>query len=228
MMYKMKRSALGLILAVGLGNGAVAATQTLIGDHVTFTYDDALVGLFGTPEVSGDTIFFSPTTFFAKSTDGSGIGFTNSTLGIGVKANAGYKLTGVDLTEQGDYWLFAPLGASAMGVGVSGQIRVRDTTTLAEMTDSISTVAPLTTVGFSSVDWTATAGTSFAAWQSQAVKLTIENLLVAYTTAAPTLAFIEKKYVGAEISVVAIPEPETYALLLAGLGLVGWAARRRT
>jgi hypothetical protein len=27
--------------------------------------------------------------------------------------------------------------------------------------------------------------------------------------------------------VAAIPEPETYALLLAGLGLVGWAARRR-
>jgi hypothetical protein len=24
-----------------------------------------------------------------------------------------------------------------------------------------------------------------------------------------------------------IPEPETYALMLAGLGLVGWAARRR-
>lgn len=27
--------------------------------------------------------------------------------------------------------------------------------------------------------------------------------------------------------VAAVPEPETYALLLAGLGLVGWAARRR-
>ncbi len=26
----------------------------------------------------------------------------------------------------------------------------------------------------------------------------------------------------------AVPEPETYAMLLAGLGLVGWAARRRT
>lgn len=27
--------------------------------------------------------------------------------------------------------------------------------------------------------------------------------------------------------IVAVPEPETYAMLLAGLGLVGWAARRR-
>jgi len=29
------------------------------------------------------------------------------------------------------------------------------------------------------------------------------------------------------VSVTAVPEPETYALLLAGLGLVGWTARRR-
>jgi hypothetical protein len=29
------------------------------------------------------------------------------------------------------------------------------------------------------------------------------------------------------LHVAAIPEPETYALMLAGLGLVGWMARRR-
>ena len=28
-------------------------------------------------------------------------------------------------------------------------------------------------------------------------------------------------------AVNAVPEPETYALMLAGLGVVGWAARRR-
>jgi hypothetical protein len=28
--------------------------------------------------------------------------------------------------------------------------------------------------------------------------------------------------------VAPVPEPETYAMLLAGLGLVGWQARRRT
>jgi hypothetical protein len=33
---------------------------------------------------------------------------------------------------------------------------------------------------------------------------------------------------GQEFSAAAIPEPETYALLLAGLGLIGFAARRRT
>ena len=29
------------------------------------------------------------------------------------------------------------------------------------------------------------------------------------------------------LSVAAVPEPETYALMLAGLGVVGWVARRR-
>ena len=28
-------------------------------------------------------------------------------------------------------------------------------------------------------------------------------------------------------AVAAVPEPETYAMMLAGLGLLGWAARRR-
>ena len=32
---------------------------------------------------------------------------------------------------------------------------------------------------------------------------------------------------GVDLNVAAIPEPETYAMLLAGLGAIGWAARRR-
>ena len=32
---------------------------------------------------------------------------------------------------------------------------------------------------------------------------------------------------GVDLNVAAVPEPETYAMLLAGLGAIGWAARRR-
>jgi autotransporter-associated beta strand protein len=32
---------------------------------------------------------------------------------------------------------------------------------------------------------------------------------------------------GVDLNIAAVPEPETYAMLLAGLGVLGWAARRR-
>ncbi len=39
--------------------------------------------------------------------------------------------------------------------------------------------------------------------------------------------FQKAAFVGAEYNVTAVPEPTTYALLLAGLGAVGFVARRR-
>lgn len=61
---------------------------------------------------------------------------------------------------------------------------------------------------------------------------TIENLLTAYTDPAgtgPKVAFIEKKFAGSSISIVVttVPEANTYAMLLAGLGLMGFISRRR-
>ncbi|MBJ7309000.1 FxDxF family PEP-CTERM protein [Rugamonas sp. CCM 8940] len=42
------------------------------------------------------------------------------------------------------------------------------------------------------------------------------------------LNFNQQQAIGRlDISVTAVPEPETYAMLLAGLGLLGWTARRR-
>ncbi|MDP2028030.1 MAG: PEP-CTERM sorting domain-containing protein [Thiobacillus sp.] len=43
-------------------------------------------------------------------------------------------------------------------------------------------------------------------------------------TAAPHMSFAQ---VAVDIAAAPVPEPETYAMLLAGLGLVGWQARRR-
>jgi len=43
-----------------------------------------------------------------------------------------------------------------------------------------------------------------------------------------TAAFPGGEIRGQFLEVTPVPEPETYALMLAGLGLVGWAVRRRT
>jgi hypothetical protein len=45
--------------------------------------------------------------------------------------------------------------------------------------------------------------------------------------AAGTKLDYSQLYSNGTVSVTAVPEPETYAMMLAGLGLVGWSARRR-
>lgn len=62
--------------------------------------------------------------------------------------------------------------------------------------------------------------------------ITIEDRGV-YTSSDP-LAYVNDKYVFADLTLTVtytytspIPEPASYAMMLAGLGLIGWAARRR-
>lgn len=222
----IKRTALALALGFGLVGGASAALQTIDGLHTTFTFDDSMLGLYGTPSVVGDTLFFTPTSFVASSSDGTGLGYKNATINVEIGAKAGYVLSGIDLSEAGDYLLYQPVAnGGALGVDLTGQIRVRDLNNLAEVTSNIASSGPLTQVGLPTHNWSADADTSFA--NASAVNLTIENILLAYTTSAPSLAFIEKKFVGAEVQVMAVPEPDSYAMLLAGLGVLGMIVRRR-
>jgi len=39
---------------------------------------------------------------------------------------------------------------------------------------------------------------------------------------------VEKKFVGLSFVTTPVPEAETYAMMLAGLGLIGFVVRRRT
>jgi len=224
---KLKPNMLFATLGVALSMNLAAAPVSMIGSTVTYSFDDALLGLFGLPTLVGDSLFFTPTTFKAQSNSGSpALGFTSATMNIKVTPNNPAQwIDKVSLQEVGDYLLFDPLNGSAKGVAVTGQIRVRDLSTLAEMTDSIVAAGPLTSVGLPTKNWSATAGADVDTWMARAVNVTVENLLIAYTTAAPSLAFIEKK--GVILNVSAIPEPETWAMLLAGLGLVGLQLRRK-
>lgn len=223
----LKPKFLSLALGVGLSMSVAAAPVTMVGSTVTYSFDDALLGLFGMPTLVGDSLFFTPTTFKAEANGSTSLlGFTAATMNIRVQANHPAQwIDTVRLTEVGDYLLFDPLNVSVEEVNVNGQIRVRDLNTLAEVTDSIVPTTPLTLVGLPSKNWSATASADVGSWMAQAINVTVENLLIAYTTAAPSLAFIEKKGVVLEVS--AVPEPETWAMLLTGLGLVGLQLRRK-
>jgi hypothetical protein len=236
--------------AVILSGHALAAPLTVAGATVSFTFDSDLAGLFGAPTVLGDTISFTPTTFMARSLNGTGFAYSSQTFNIAVSANPGYLLSVVNLAEGGDYF---NIGSGA-SVAVGGKLNVRDLgTPLAPPAGgSILASQPLTAVtsmaGFETTNWTATARVAIpAGWGgadgiASGVNLTIQNLLLTKSPTAGSAAFIENTFAGIDVittpivnrfsainvAMLPVPEPQAYALFLAGLSLVGYMARRRS
>ena len=231
-MFKKAGVAVLGLSAVLLSGNALAAWQTLVGTNVTYVYDDTLMGLYGQPILSGDSLVFTPTNFKAQSTNGQGIVQTSSTINVQVYTNANYNFSAFTLTELGDYSL---IGSDAQ-VAVGGQIRAFDLTNppppaANQLTDPIAVTAPLTVTtslaNYQTTNWQANAAIAVPTNWSNGVNLTIENILLASTTQLGSAAFVEKKFVGNSVVLTPVPEAETYAMMLAGLGLVGFMARRR-
>lgn len=227
MPFKLKLLAGAFLLALASAQ-ANAATVTLDGEHFTISYDTAVVGLFGTPSLIDSSLVFSPggtPGFSAQS--GMGFDFTNSTFSFSITADPGYKLSGFNLFEAGDYYL---IGNNSQ-VLVGGQLRVKPQGVSA-LTASIIPSAPLTTQTsfsvFATSNWEATASVSPVASLSSA-QVSIENILGAFVPFSQgSYAFIEKKNVELSFVLTPIPEPASYAMLLAGLGMMGVVARRRS
>src|SRR3569832_2674100 len=93
------------LLAQAFSGVAFAASVTLSGDSVDFTFDDTLMGLFGHPVLSGDTLSFTPVDFPASSTNGAGYTLAANTANIQMTAHNGYLFSSIDLAERGDYML---------------------------------------------------------------------------------------------------------------------------
>lgn len=225
-MKRVKTLATGVfLLSQALSGAAYAASVTLIGNNVDFTFDDSLMGLFGQPKIAGDTLYFLPVNFEAQSLNGSGLGFTRDTINIEVTAHTGWNFNSVNLLERGDYLL---LGNGSM-VDVTGQIRVFDTAMpLTELVDGITPSSPLTMTGVPTKNWDANASVDVSAWNTATkLNVTIENLLLASTTSSNSLAFVEKKFAGLTLITTPVPEANTYTMMLAGMGLVGFMVARR-
>lgn len=228
-MKRVKKMAICIfLLGQAISGAAYSASVTLAGTDVDFKFDDALLGLFGPANVAGNSLYFTPVDFAAQSSNGAGFNFTRDTMNIQVTPRNGWAFSSIGLTERGDYLLLGS-GTTAQ---VTGQIRVFDTASpLIELTDSIESTSPLNLPGVPTHNWTANAAVDLSAWKSaKTVNVTVENLLLASSSGASSLAFVEKKFLGLTpglTAVTPVPEAETYAMMLAGLGLVGWATRRR-
>ncbi|HEX5125598.1 MAG TPA: PEP-CTERM sorting domain-containing protein [Rhodocyclaceae bacterium] len=207
---------------------ANAAQVRLDGAGFDVIYDSDALGLFGTPSLLGNTLVFSPTQFSADSNSLSW-NLTNSTVIFTLEADAGYNLGGASLVEQGDYIL---LGNQAEAF-VGGQTRALDSRTPQIDTPvgiTGASLADLTTHDTVTVNWQATSMQTFAPGATE-VHFTIQDLLAAKASNVGNLAFVEKKYAGLTISdfaIAPVPEPQTYAMFLAGLGLIGFARFRRS
>lgn len=225
-MKRVNKLAIGtFLLGQAFSGAAYAASVTLVGSMVDFTFDNAILTLFGPATVSGNTLYFTPDNFEAKSLNGAGYALTNDTMNIKVTAHQGWSFSSASLTERGDYLLLG----SGSTADVTGQVRIFDVATpLMDVTANIVPGSPLNLPGVPTHNWTAGTLTDLSAWHTtQAINVTVENLLLASTVTPASLAFVEKKFVGLNLVMAPVPEADTYAMLLAGLGLLGYAVRRR-
>jgi hypothetical protein len=217
--HKTACAAIGCALAM-LSGSAIAATTTLTGTQVKYTFDASNLGLFGTATLSGDTLVFAPAGFIATLDETQTYKSASETVTITVEALGGYQLAGFNLSESGGYALG---DGSAWVAGSLQAIDVEGNT--GKQLSSAITGSALVDAGI----WTGSAAISLptTGWGGndgivKSVTLTLSNDLLALGSAE-----IWKN--GASIASIATPVPEahTYAMLLAGLGLVGFMAQRK-
>ncbi len=232
--HKVARTLLGVSAAL-LSHAALAITVT--GATVSYDFydfDTTDLGLFGTVSLSGgNNLVFAPTSFSASSANGVS-GSAVQTLRVTVSANPGYQLSAINLTETGRYLLTG--SASAF---VTGNITARDIegTTEKKKSANIATTSPLTVNG-AETGWTANAGLTLPTTEGwggsdnviNKIGLQVSNQLFA-TSVLGSSSDVWKTAVGLNVvtgTISPVPEAKTYAMLLAGLGMVGFMASRRS
>jgi len=214
--------AMGLFAALVGGNASAVTMVTLAGTNVDYTFDQEDLGLFGTASVLGGSLVFTPTNFAATS-DGSPA--ATHLINVTVSAHTGYQLTAFNLNEEGGYSL-AGEEASAYVSGYLGALDIEGNTS----NYLNSNLQP----SLSNGTWSASAGVTLPAtgWGGAdgivgSVSIAISNDLFA-DSGSGSSASIYKDFVGITAITAPVPEAETYAMMLAGLGLVGFMVRRRS
>lgn len=223
---KTALAVVGLSAALLGGNALADTPVTLTGTYVSYSFDADDLGLFGTASLSGDELVFAPLNFLATSANGIP-GGAIQTLNVTVSANSGYQLSAINLTESGSYNL-----SSGGNLFVTGNITALDIEGTTESQDigNIVTTAPLGVIG-ATTGWVANAGVVLpAGWGGtdgvvNSIGLKITNQLFAASVLGGT-SEVWKSAVGVNVVTSPVPEAKTYAMLLAGLGLVGFMARR--
>jgi hypothetical protein len=227
------------LLGIAATANVSAALVALDGDGFTAVYDDSISSLFGNPTLSGDgkTILFSPTAFTA-SAGGVNTQFTTSSVNVDIIPDAGFRLNGVDLLENGDYRLVKrSIGGIDPSVSAFGELRLTNLQTAVDFVTNNFTAGNLTAIcpnaGCAATQWSASAELlSPEAWEDVSVRVRLENTLVAESFAIGDSAFIEKKHATQTIGITPFfddgnPVPVPGAVWLFGSAFMGLLASTR-
>jgi hypothetical protein len=138
-----------------------------------------------------------------------------------VSAHTGYLLTAFSLQEQGGYT--GEIGSAHVS-GYLGALDIEGSTNLTQ--SSLSTFLQPT---YDAGSWSATAGVTLpgTGWGGADGIVSSASLAISNQLFAGDGSSIYKDFVGITVVTAPVPEAQTYALMLAGLGLVGFMARRR-
>ena len=214
---KMQAVFVAGLLALGAST-SMAITVVLTGTHIDVEYDSADVGLFGAPTLTGDTLSWSPGSFMAKANGGPTVQSSQTTVKIIV--HGGFGVSQANYSEGGSY---TKVGSGL--VSASGAVDVA----------AESPAAPVVHVPFTSgglgagtaASWSAAvAPISFGAGATR-VSFLVSNTLKSFGSASgPNM--IAKTTPILSVVLVAVPEPETFAMMLAGIAALGFIARRRS
>lgn len=221
----------GLIAAAVLLGGAVATPamakiNTISGTLFDVSYDDGILGTFGTPTLSGDTIFFSPSNYKALVTNEDGTAANAALATLTLTAKDGHHFSGLTGFESGVY-------ATANGGSVDLASSLSAFDTQAPGNVQFASLALMTGTSFKNPEsgshgWRASGQLAFGqlAQMPQSLVVNLQSLLMATSDSKPGLAFMQGHLAG--VQVAAVPEPETVWMFAMGLLVGGWVLRRRS
>ncbi|MCW8934235.1 MAG: VPLPA-CTERM sorting domain-containing protein [Gammaproteobacteria bacterium] len=224
--YFVKTSLILAMLSPAIANSAIVHIGS--GNTVDFYYDDADTGTlaYGTMQISGDTIFATPSTFEASALNGDGTTLFSNTGSVFVTAKDGYSFSSVGIIEGGTY------NTTGNGtVDVSSSIRVMDSDNIFTQQTSYLNITDLSIPGENSWQGELSYDMTTGMWDStNSIQLTLSTLLYATSPDAGSTATINQTLTGSSLGMsvtTVIPVPA--AVWLFGSGLIGLAgiARRK-
>jgi hypothetical protein len=229
---KIRHLVAGAMMAAALPLSASAAMATIDGDKFDISFDDSLLGLFGTPSIVGDLVVWNPSgspAFSAQTTTADTTAFINSTFTLKVTADPGWWISGAAVEQEGTYFSF---GASSE-VGLTGTLTVTAGDPMGGLDTwdgNIAATAPFVNGSFPPAmsDWDAASPILDTDDVAEA-QVTVQSLLFAYAgpAAGPKGAFIETTEIVLGMNMVPVPEPATWASMATGGILLALGLRRR-